>query len=163
MKYLVTLLSLALAGPALAYDAGTPSMEIMKGLYPGKAYSPYAKRNFPSRVFWGDTHLHTGLSLDAGVFGNTLRPSDAYRFARGEEVKSSTGQSVKLARPLDWLVVTDHTDLMGIAPDIQQGAPNILEVPFGKELHEGYSKGGEEAGKAAFKLIILRLPLFLYG
>ena len=136
-----------------ASDAGMPSTEVLKGLYPGKTYSPYAGRNFPSRVFWGDTHLHTGLSLDAGVFGNTLRPDDAYRLARGEEIKSSTGLPVKLGRPLDWLVVTDHTDLMGIAPDVQNGTPNILKDEFGKYLHEEYSKGGEAAGKAAFELI----------
>ena len=138
---------------ALAYDIGKPDPEVVKGLYPGKAYSPYAQRTFPSRVYWGDTHLHTGLSLDAGLFGNVLSPEDAYRFARGEEIKSSTGLPVKLGRPLDWLVVTDHTDMMGIAPDIQRGTPNILAVPKGKEWHEGFSKGGEAAGKAAFDLI----------
>ena len=58
-------------------------------LYPGKAYSPYAQRAFPSNVYWGETHLHTGLSLDAGLFGNTLTPDDAYRLARGEEIKEA--------------------------------------------------------------------------
>ena len=130
---------------------GTPE-EIGK-LYPGATYSPYAKRSFPSQVFWGDSHLHTALSLDAGLFGNTLGPDEAYKFARGEEVKSSTGLPVKLGRPLDWMVLTDHTDLMGIAPDIQNGAPNILAIPKGKEWHEGFQKGGAEAGKAAFDLI----------
>ena len=138
---------------ALAQDTGTPDAERLKSLYPGETFSPYAKRNFPSNVFWGDTHLHTGLSLDAGVFGNTLRPEDAYKLARGEEIVSSTGLPVKLGRPLDWLVVTDHTDLMGIAPDIQTGAPDLMKIPFAKKLNEGYSKGGEEAGKAAFELI----------
>ena len=137
----------------MGQDTGTPDAERLKSLYPGETFSPYAKRNFPSNVFWGDTHLHTGLSLDAGVFGNTLRPDDAYKLARGEEIVSSTGLPVKLGRPLDWLVVTDHTDLMGIAPDIQAGTPNIMKIPLGKKLHEGYSKGGEEAGKAAFELI----------
>jgi len=148
-----TILSLALASTGLAQDGGTPDESQLSKLYPGKAYSPYAKRSFPSNVYWGDTHLHTGLSLDAGVFGNTLRPDDAYRLARGEEITSSTGLPVKLGRPLDWLVITDHTDLMGVAPDIQKGTPNILRVPKGKEWHEGYSKGGEAAGKAAFDLI----------
>ena len=130
-------------------DGGAPNQDVLNQVYPGKTYSPYAKRRFPSQVFWGDTHLHTGLSLDAGVFGNTLRPDDAYKLAKGEEIISSTGLPVKLGRPLDWLVVTDHTDLMGIAPDIQQGAPNMLRSPLGKKWHEGYTKGGEEAGKAA--------------
>ena len=114
---------------ARAQDAGKPGPEAVKRLYPGKAYSPYAQRSFPSQVYWGDTHLHTGLSLDAGLFGNILTPDDAYRLARGEEVQASSGQPVKLSRPLDWLVVTDHSDMMGIATDIQEGAPNILEDP----------------------------------
>jgi hypothetical protein len=142
-----------MAAPALASDIGSPSTEVLKGLYPGKAYSPYAQRSFPSRIYWGETHVHTGLSLDAGLFGNTLGPEDAYRFARGEEVKSSTGQRVKLSRPLDWLVVTDHSDMMGVATDIQNGAPNVMAIPKGKEWAEGFQKGGEAAGKAAFDLI----------
>jgi hypothetical protein len=130
-----------------------PDPESAKKLYPGKAYSPYAKRPFPNQVFWGDTHLHTSLSLDAGLFGNVLDPEEAYRFARGEEVISSTGLPVKLGRPLDWLVVTDHSDMMGIAPDIQNGTPNILAIPKGKEWNEGFQKGGQAAGEAAFDLI----------
>jgi hypothetical protein len=73
--------------------------------------------------------------------------------ARGEEVKSSTGLPVKLSRPLDWIVITDHSDMMGVAFDIQKGSPNVLAVPKGKEWHEGFKKGGEAAGKAAFDLI----------
>jgi hypothetical protein len=147
------LAALMLPGMALAQDAGTPDPEVLKNLYPGKTYSPYAKRSFPSNVYWGDTHLHTGLSLDAGLFGNILGHEDAYRFARGEEIKSSTGLPVKLSRPLDWIVITDHSDMMGIAFDIQKGSPNILAVPKGKEWHEGFKQGGEAAGKAAFDLI----------
>ena len=122
-------------------------------LYPGKGYSPYAQRSFPNKIYWGETHLHTGLSLDAGLFGCTLDHEDAYRLARGEEIKSSTGQSVKLSRPLDWIVVTDHSDMMGIATDIQKGTPNILAEEKGREWHEGFKKGGDAAGKAAFDLI----------
>jgi hypothetical protein len=61
---------------------------------------------------------------------------------------------VKLARPLDWMVLADHSDLMGIAPDIQNGAPAILKNAKGKEWHEGFKQGGEAAGKAAFDLIM---------
>ncbi len=145
---------LVLASVAQASDMGTPPPPpTADQLYPGKTYSPYAKRSFASRVYWGDTHLHTGLSLDAGLFGNTLEPDDAYRFALGQEITSSTGLPVRLSRPLDWLVVTDHSDMMGIATDIQNGTPNVLAVPKGKEWHEGFAKGGEAAGKAAFDLI----------
>ncbi len=138
---------------AFGSDVGMPTEEQLSGLYPGKAYSPYAKRNFPSNVYWGETHLHTGLSLDAGLFGNILDHEDAYRFARGEEIKSSTGQPVKLARPLDWLVITDHSDMMGIATDIQNGAPNIRAIPEGKRWSDAFQEGGQAAAKAAFELI----------
>lgn len=141
------------AGSALASDIGTPPPEAIEGLYPGKTYSPYAKRSFPSHVYWGDTHVHTGLSLDAGLFGNTLGPEDAWALAKGAEVISASGLPVKLGRPLDWMAVTDHTDLMGFALDLQNGKPNVLANPKGKEWYDGYQQGGEAAGKAAFDLI----------
>jgi hypothetical protein len=144
---------LTLPSLALAQDAGTPDPETFEDLYPGKTYSPYAQRAFPSQVYWGDTHLHTGMSLDAGLFGNTLGLEEAYRFARGEEVTSSGGLPVKLSRPLDWLVITDHSDMMGFAIDLQRGAPHILADPKGREWYEGFSEGGEAAGIAAFDLI----------
>ncbi|WP_146348122.1 DUF3604 domain-containing protein [Falsiphaeobacter marinintestinus] len=130
-----------------------PTHEAAEGSFADKPYSPYANRTFPERPLWGETHLHTGLSLDAGAFGNILRPDDAWRFAKGEQVVSSTGQPVRLSRPLDWMVLTDHTDLMGFAPDLQTGKPEILADPKGREWYEGYSEGGEAAGKSAFDLI----------
>ncbi|WP_108837317.1 DUF3604 domain-containing protein [Tateyamaria sp. Alg231-49] len=132
---------------------GVPSEEAAEGTFPAKPFSPYANRTIPERPLWGDSHLHTGLSLDAGAFGNTLLPDEAWRFAKGEQVISSTGQPVRLSRPLDWMVLTDHTDLMGFAPDLQAGKPSVLADPKGREWYEGYSKGGEAAGKSAFDLI----------
>ena len=127
---------------ALASDAGTLTPDdVVKGLYPGKGYSPYAQRPFPSNIYWGETHLHTGLSLDAGLFGNILGHEDAYRFARGEEITASGGVQAKLGRPLDWLVITDHSDMMGIATDIQKGAPNILADPKGNGVARRFQEG----------------------
>ena len=154
MSSLVISFSMSIASLASASDIGTPTPDaLVKGLYPGKGYSPYAQRSFPNNVYWGETHLHTGLSLDAGLFGNILNHEDAYRFARGEEVTASGGVKARLGRPLDWLVITDHSDMMGIATDIQKGAPNIVADPKGKEWHEGFKKGGKAAGEAAFDLI----------
>ena len=79
-------------------------------------YSPGVGQNFPTRVYWGDTHLHTSYSTDAGMSGTTLGPEEAYRFARGEEVTSTTGLRVKLRRPLDFLVVADHAETLGLTP-----------------------------------------------
>ena len=73
-----------------------------------KEYSPYLDIGYPQRVFWGDTHLHTAFSTDAGMIGNRLGPEEAYRFARGEMVVSSTGVRPRLQRPLDFLVIAER-------------------------------------------------------
>ena len=80
--------------PAHSQDAPGPSAKQVK-------YSPYPGQDFPDRVFYGDTHLHTSYSTDAGMVGATLGPEDAYRFARGETVVSSTGVPARLHRPLE--------------------------------------------------------------
>jgi hypothetical protein len=115
----------------------------------GRAYSPYAQRNFPTMVLFGDTHVHTALSADAGGGGTRLLPRDAYRFARGEEVVSNTGQPVKLQTPLDFYMITDHSDGMGAIVDILNGAPNILADPVARQFHEAFKKGGAAASQAA--------------
>src|SRR5438094_838242 len=116
---LAGLLTLSLALPAFAQEPDPiPPAESLEQAFPARPYSPYAARAFPARVYWGDTHLHTSYSMDAGAFGARLGPPDAYRFARGEEVVSSTGQRVKLSRPLDFLVVADHSDNMGFFPKL---------------------------------------------
>mgnify|MGYP001829183132 FL=1 len=99
-------------------------------------YSPYINDNFPNNVYFGDTHLHTSYSADAGFVGTTLDPEDAYRFARGEEVTSSTGVRAKLQRPLDFLVVSDHAENMGLAPLAAAGDPAILATEFGRKIHD---------------------------
>ncbi|MBD2840650.1 DUF3604 domain-containing protein [Erythrobacter rubeus] len=68
---------------------------------------------FPDRPYWGDTHLHTDNSIDAFGFGVRLGPEEALRFASGEEVTATTGAQAKLARPLDFLVIADHSDGLG--------------------------------------------------
>lgn len=141
----------AVSTPAAAQFV--PPEESLSDLYSGKAYSPYAQRSFPSRVLWGDTHLHTGLSVDAGLFGARLGLDDAYRFARGEEVMASSGQPAKLSRPLDWLVIADHSDAMGFFNDLSKGDPNILSFEEGKRWYEGLQKGGEASAAAALDLI----------
>jgi len=144
MKVITVLcLALVLATPALAQDAGIPNdpQAVLSDSYMGKSYSPYANRGFPSRPYWGDTHLHTGLSLDAGVFGARLGPEDAHRFARGEELISSTGIPVKLSRPLDWLVVADHSDVMGFALDLVAGKPHLLAEEKGRKWYDMMQSG----------------------
>jgi hypothetical protein len=135
---------------ALAQDTGGLGgpVDILKG----RPYSPYADRGFPTQVYFGDTHVHTSLSADAGGGGTRLKPRDSYRFARGEQVTSNTGQQVKLARPYDFYMITDHSDGMGAITDIINGAANIMADPEGKKFHEAFAKGGKDAAKAAFEL-----------
>ena len=128
--------------PALAQVPVPPdAKEVLSSAYAGKSYSPYAQRGFPSNVYWGDTHLHTSLSMDAGAFGNRLGLEKAYQFARGDEVVSSNGTPAKLSRPLDFLVIADHSDNMGLFPDLYAGKPNILADPTGKDWYERIQKG----------------------
>jgi hypothetical protein len=91
--------------------------------------------------------------MDAGLFGNRLPPTEAYRFARGEEVISSTGLPVRLSRPLDWLVIADHSDGMGFIGDIATGKPELLAYEQSARWIEGMQKGGEAGVAAALDLI----------
>jgi hypothetical protein len=133
-----------------AQDTGTPDKKTVA--FPKPSYSPYAGRNFPTRPFFGDTHLHTSFSMDAGAFGARLGPRDAYRFARGEEVTASSGQPAKLSRPLDFLVVTDHSDNMGFFPDLFAGKPELLADPTGKKWYDMMQAG--KGADAAIEIIV---------
>jgi hypothetical protein len=147
-------LVLTLTATLFAQDP-LPSNESLQEAFPAqKHYSPYAGRNFPTNVYWGDTHLHTGMSMDAGAFGARLTPEDAYRFARGEELTSSTGLKVKLSRPLNFLVVADHSDNMGFFPRLYDGDPAMLADPTGKKWYEMVQAGGQEGVKAAVEIIV---------
>ncbi len=125
--------------------------DMLSEQYTGKSYSPYAGRGFGTWPLWGDTHLHTGNSFDAGAFGARLKPEDAHRFARGDEVISSTGIPVRLSRPLDWLVVADHSDNMGFFLDLFAGKQNILEVPMGKDWYDRIKAG--KGPEVAYEMI----------
>ncbi len=96
-------------------------------------YSPYAGRNFPTRVLWGDTHLHTAVSVDAGTMCR-VGQEDAYRFARGEEITTTHGLRAKLSRPLDFLVIADHAEMYGLMPQLLSGDPEILSTETGKKV-----------------------------
>jgi len=101
-----------------------------------KEYSPYLDYNYPDNVYFGDTHLHTSYSTDAGLFGATLGPDEAYRFAKGEVVTSSTGIRTRLLRPLDFLVVADHAENLGLSPMIQESNPALLENEWGQQIFD---------------------------
>ena len=121
---------------------------------PKKPYSPKVNENYPTRVFWGDTHLHTSQSVDAVLFGTTLGPEEAYRFARGEEVVSSTGQRVQLNRPLDFLVVADHSENFGSMSAVLAGDPELMSDPVVRRWHELMNQGPTGGLKVYGELMI---------
>nr|WP_254438143.1 DUF3604 domain-containing protein [Ruegeria arenilitoris] len=122
-----------LASAALAQD--TPPVA------PTAEYSPYPSQDFPNQVYFGDTHVHTTYSADAGLIGNTIGPDEAYRFAKGETVTSSTGLKARLARPLDFLVVADHAENLGTAPLLAARDPRLLETEYGQSLQAAVDAG----------------------
>ena len=77
-RYLISTLTCSLlASGAIAQEMPGPIDRTV-------TYSPYPDQNFPNQVFFGDTHLHTSYSADAGMVGAIVGPDEAYRFARGE-------------------------------------------------------------------------------
>jgi hypothetical protein len=138
---------------AIAHDAGEVDKAKLEAAHKRPpAYSPYAGRDFPTRPFFGDTHLHTSFSMDAGAFGARLGPREAYRFARGEELTASSNQPVKLSRPLDFLVVADHSDNMGFFPYLVAGKPELLAHPTGRKWYDMIQAG--KGGEAAIEIIV---------
>jgi hypothetical protein len=106
-------------------------------------YSPYADRAYADNVYFGDMHFHTEHSFDAGLIGTTLSAHDGYRMARGEKVISNTGQPIQLIRPLDFLVITDHAEMIGLAAAIRESSPILLAEEWGRWIHERFNAGPE--------------------
>jgi Protein of unknown function (DUF3604) len=116
---------------------------------PQAPYSPYVDDHYPQDVFFGDTHLHTSWSADAGLAGATLGPEAAYRVSRGELIESQTGQPFKLIRPLDFVVVADHAENIGIADYLYRSDPLVLETEVGRRWSDYFAAG--EGIKAAYE------------
>jgi hypothetical protein len=116
-------------------------------------YSPYAKRDYPSQVFFGDTHHHTANSGDAFMNGDRLSPEDAYRFARGEEVISSSGIPAKISRPLDFLVISDHAEGLGVMYEVYNGNPVMMADETLARWNKMMKAGGTESARATNELI----------
>ena len=140
------------AEQGVLYPEGSVDKKALEKILPDKPpYSPYADLKFPTRPLFGDTHVHTSYSLDAGAAGCRLGPADALRFGKGEEVMASSGQRVKLSRPLDFMVVADHSDGFGLFPRLMDGDPVLLADP---QIRKWYDliKGGKGA-QATYEIV----------
>ena len=118
-----------------------------------KPYSPYVDQHFPQQVFFGDTHHHSSYSVDSGMIGNKLGPEVSFRFARGEEIRTSSGQRVQLNRPLDFLVVSDHAEYLGLSDLLNTANPELLATPAGQKWYAAMQKGGDASWVAVVDLI----------
>ena len=119
----------------------------------GKVYSPYVGESYPQDVYFGDTHLHTSMSLDAGLFGTVLGPDEAYQFASGQQIKTNSGQDAKLVRPLDFLVVADHSEYAGVSVMLKNGDPALLADPVGARWYKMFNGTAEEGYDAFYEAV----------
>ena len=151
-KLICVAVSLCLSSAvSLAQDTGTLDQD--KVVTQPKSYSPFVDQHFPQQVLFGDMHHHSSLSVDSGLIGNTNGPDVSFRFARGEVVTSNTGQPVKLGRPLDFLVVTDHAEYLGIADLLNKADPDLLATDVGQEWYAEMKEGGEKAWEAVVAMM----------
>lgn len=129
---------------------------------PAEAAPATASSDVPRNAYFGDTHVHTGWSADAGMDGAVTGPEDAYRLALGEKIKSNTGQDVQLERPFDWFLVSDHSDGMGTINQIIDENPEMMADPILARWAKALKGTEEEAAAAKSELIVMqsegRLP-----
>lgn len=116
---------------------------IANSMVNAEEFSPGVRQHdYPQQLLWGDTHLHTNMSADAFMENNrTLSPADAFRFARGEVVTSASGVKAALKTPLDFLVVSDHAEFIGMFAGVVAADNRVLKTELGKRWHEYYQKG----------------------
>lgn len=94
-----------------------------------------AGKNPHRQVFFGETHLHTGWSFDAYIFGNRLNgPAEAYKYALGKPIKHPTGYTIQLRQPLDWVAVTDHSEYAGTVQLANEPGSAVSKLPIAEKL-----------------------------
>ncbi len=142
-----------LAAAQVTTDAGTIDPARTAQFFDQPGYSPYAGRTYPMRPLWGEQHLHTSWSGDAIAAGTRVGPDEALQYAKGGEITSSTGQEVRLSRPYDWMVITDHSDAMGVFSGVLEGDPALMTDPVLKEWNKGMNAGGQAAAEVMIDVI----------
>ena len=141
-----TIFCMALLLTACGNDSSAP---VQSAAPPAVSEAPAeqaaAKPALPQTLLFGDLHIHTSFSPDAFAVGNRSTPDDAYRFARGEQTMHGAGYPIKLHRPLDFAAVTDHSEYMGVMPQLADPASPLSQLPIA-EMFRGDSQGAASAG-----------------
>ncbi len=121
-----------------------------------KSDAEIKETEYPEKVLWGDTHVHTANSVDAFGFGVRLTPEDALRFARGEEVTSTTGVKAKLPRPLDFMVITDHAEGLGATKALYDAPRLLITDARMRRWYDMMHEGPEGSQRAMAELLDAR-------
>lgn len=140
-RAIVTVILFAVGQTAISSEGPGPSADI--------------DRDAPRRVYWGDTHLHSDYSTDALGFGVRLGPDAAYRFSAGELLTSSNGLPVKLARPLDFVVLADHAESLGLMSLVRAGDPRVLNETT-RDWHRSLNGGQEQVAKLLARFYVTK-------
>lgn len=148
------IITAAIVASFVATIGGVQAQDIPPASNKKIQYSPYPAKDFPNQVYFGETHLHTSYSTDAGMTGTSIGPDEAYRFARGEVVIQSHGLRAQLIRPLDFMVITDHAENLGLAPMITESNAELLKYEFGRRVHDLVKAG---KGDEAYNIWIVRM------
>ena len=107
--------------------------------------------NSERNAYFGDLHVHTGLSFDAYLGNVRTLPEDAYRFARGETITHANGMPVRLlGPPLDFVAVTDHAEYLGAMREANDPARRLSKDPLAAGL---FSENPAEANAAFFRVL----------
>ena len=144
------MVAMPVTGPAQEY---VPSKDAVVEKHAKQEYSPFVGREYPTRPLWGGTHLHTAVSVDAGTMC-TVGQEDAFRFARGEQITTTHGLQAKLSRPLDFIVIADHSEMYGLMPQLLKGDPEILATEMGKRWYDMLTTGDPDQTFAAAMEIV---------
>jgi len=85
-------------------------------------------------AYFGDLHLHTALSIDAFITGTRTMPDDAYHYAKGMPIDHISGAKIQLKTPLDFLAVTDHSELIGAAVAMNDPNNPLSKLPIAAQI-----------------------------
>ena len=136
----------ATSGSAIAADTGAI----------GEPGRESGEPNPLKNVYFGEEHLHTRNSFDAFTIGVNMTWDDAYRYAKGEEIKlSTTGEPIKKRTPYDFVTITDHAEYFGVLKEFKNPDSPFSKSDFAKQIVAGQTNPA--AGVEAFTKLIASL------
>jgi len=119
---------------ACSRDHAPTAAEVEKAVQ--DAMAPAAGANPERNAYFGNVHVHTGWSFDAFTNGSKTTPSDAYAWAQGKEITNSgVGGKIQVKTPLDFYMVSDHAEFMGVFNQMSNPDSPISKLPIAKGVN----------------------------